>query len=328
MRHRLVYLFIVLSFNSLFAQSPTNLVPNPSFETIQSCPTGFFQLGNATPWFSASTTTSPNLFNSCFNGVVGVPYNAYGYQLANTGQGYAGFFAYVGGYDLIDFRQYLEVKLDSALQPGHTYCLTYFLSLPDTFGLAIGSFGAYFSTDSLILNDNSSPYPAIYPQILQDSTNFVTTKGMWTPQNGSYVAKGGEQFLTIGNFYSDKYTLLDSVGGASVFPQNYETSYYYIDDVNLIDCFSGTGIQPIEPSINVNVFPSPATSNLSVTISGSEMDYQIELIDLLGHSWLTTEAKTGTTVLPLVNLSAGIYIVQVQSKFSKSTLRRKVLISE
>ena len=122
-----------------FAQ--TNLVPNPSFETTTGCPTNFWDISLAKPWFSASTTTSPDLFDTCSHGgLVGVPLNALGSLTANTGAAYAGIYVFGG----INYRKYLEVPLDSPLVGGHQYCLSFFVSLPDSFSLGITSFQAYF----------------------------------------------------------------------------------------------------------------------------------------------------------------------------------------
>src|SRR5258706_15598466 len=63
-----------------------NLVPNPSFESLSSCPTSFSQLPNATPWFLPTTGTS-DVYNACVVGFPsfpgpGVPGSPFGFQNA------------------------------------------------------------------------------------------------------------------------------------------------------------------------------------------------------------------------------------------------------
>src|SRR3990172_481205 len=83
---------IILAGNSgsLFAQ---NLVPNPSLETITSCPIGLSQIPLATPWqVPPGSITTPDLFNTCnVTGCsVDVPNNFMGVSNAFSGVGYMG----------------------------------------------------------------------------------------------------------------------------------------------------------------------------------------------------------------------------------------------
>ena len=92
-----------------------NLVPNPSFETISSCPTAFGQLANATPWFQPTAGTS-DVYNACVTGfptfpVPGVPGSPFGFQAARTGVGMAGFIV----SNVNDYREYIEAPLTSPL---------------------------------------------------------------------------------------------------------------------------------------------------------------------------------------------------------------------
>src|SRR5690606_22094206 len=88
-----------------------NLVPNPSFETISECPSGFSVFGNfeAPPWQEVMGTA--DAFHACADPVWrGVPKNFQGYQPASTGIAYAG--GYFKSTNLS--REYVQAEL---LQP-------------------------------------------------------------------------------------------------------------------------------------------------------------------------------------------------------------------
>lgn len=96
-----------------------NIVPNPSFEFLSSCPTDEGQLNHAVPWFSPTyygTTPMSDLFDTCAPSYpVGIPLNGRGYHYPRTGHAYAGECVF-SDYD--ETREYISVKLDSALRLG------------------------------------------------------------------------------------------------------------------------------------------------------------------------------------------------------------------
>jgi hypothetical protein len=64
------------------------------------------------------------------------------------------------------------------------------------------------------------------PQITFDSIIRDTVN--WVEIQGTFLASGGEKFITIGNFYADSNTLYDSV------TNNFNGySYYYFDDISI-----------------------------------------------------------------------------------------------
>jgi hypothetical protein len=203
-----------------------NLVPNPSFETFTSCPTSFGQLSLATPWDVPNTGTSDYL-NACAPVVfpsVNVPNNEQGFQNARTGVGYAGLIPYSAA---ADYREYLEAPLTSPLTPGTPYLVKFYVSLADQSLLAIDRLGAYLSVGPVGPVPNYAALP-FTPQVespqfvaLNDATNWVLVSGV-------YVASGGEDHITIGNFHDDASTTTSPGPGA--WPGG---AYYYVDDVSV-----------------------------------------------------------------------------------------------
>ena len=77
-----------------------------------------------------------------------------------------------------------------------------------------------------------------------------------------------------------------------------------------------TNITPEEQSISFQIFPNPAKNQVIISLEGELLlDYQIQIFDLQGRICLTTERQTNRRmVLPLEQLSPGIYMVRLQNE--------------
>ncbi len=101
-------------------------------------------------------------------------------------------------------RGYVHGTLSSKLLRGKRYYIEYFLHL--LFGINLhDQFSVYFTQDPLdqiIKNDDIPPYFVLSAQInnqkgiLKDTIN-------WIPMTGCFVADGGEQYFSMGNFLHD-----------------------------------------------------------------------------------------------------------------------------
>ncbi|HZV71359.1 MAG TPA: gliding motility-associated C-terminal domain-containing protein [Saprospiraceae bacterium] len=198
-----------------------NLVPNPDFETFTLCPTNVNQGGpmECTNWFHP-TDGSSDYFNACAGPNAGVPINAFGNQFAHSGVGYTGIGMWFVGFVS---REYLCVQLTQPLLPGIAYEISFYVSLEDDW-CGTDKIGAYFSAapppNTGMLPINVDPQFSSNLGIITDNTN-------WTLISGCIVAEGGEQYLTIGNFFSDADTPIDPCTGFPI------ASAYYVDDVSL-----------------------------------------------------------------------------------------------
>ncbi len=257
---RLSFLFVALL--SAFATRAQNLVINPSFETVSSCPQGPSELSKAAPWRDAhenligDTCSTSDLFNSCnaFGALgVGVPANILGNQTARTGNGYAGIivyeaFALTGCQTLFGsgWREYLQGTLSTPLVAGQTYCVTFYVSLADGVKFASNNIGVYFSNTLVNVNcatvSGASNLP-FTPQLVYSGPDLITTNG-WQRLQWDYTATGGEQFLVIGNYNDDAGTSYTCVNGTAFNPY----AYYYVDDVSVLP----------EPCCEAEVAPVPS----------------------------------------------------------------------
>ena len=222
----------MITLNAIsFAQ--INLVTNPSFEMIYSCPNGANEIDSAIGWSTPKNGGggNPELFNSCCTNpfYCGVPLNYLNssFQYPHSGNSYA-------GIDVIDyfypddFREYIQSKLKKKLSAGHLYCVKFYTSLLDFSTAYIKLLGAYLDNGSVSASTHLgliSVLPQVYNtlQPLNDTIN-------WMKIEGSFIATGNEEYITLGNFFTDSISGLDFFG----IPTHWH-SYYYIDDVSVID---------------------------------------------------------------------------------------------
>ena len=220
MKYLFTYFFIlVICFGN--AQ---NLVPNYSFENYSVCPLSAGEVTLAIPWSSATATCSTDYFNTCSTGGVSVPNNGGGYQPARTGSAYAGFWFY-GASSSPNGREYLQVKLDSILKPNICYYTQFYVNLGDISGYACNNIAANFAVTQPF--STLTTLMPLTPHIMNTGNPIINDSINWVKISGYYTAIGGEQYLTIGNFFDDANTSV-FVGNPTGYP-----SYYYIDDITV-----------------------------------------------------------------------------------------------
>ncbi|HIA37604.1 MAG TPA: lamin tail domain-containing protein, partial [Flavobacteriales bacterium] len=202
-----------------------NLVPNNGFDTYTFCPSSGAQDTLTPPWFGVNNHGgSPDYMNACFVGNQGVPSNLYGYQTPVSDSGYYGLITY---YMNEEVREYLTVPISSPLINGITYTVGFYVCRAENLWFAADHIGAYLSVGPITGSGDTLALPYV-PQIDNPSGNVISDTTNWTLVSGTYTASGGENYLTIGNFYNDLNTqavLVDS----SLYPH----AYYYIDEVFL-----------------------------------------------------------------------------------------------
>jgi len=226
-----------------------NLVPNPSFEHYTSCPTSDGMIYLASPWQDPSTGSS-DYFNECSSSnQASVPTSIFGHRWPRTGKGYVGIGTYQGPVTP-NAREFIEVQLTDSLKKGVEYCIGFYVSLGENTWYASNGLSAYLSNNYISCSGCLLPF---VPQInylgppIKDTLN-------WFLVSGNYIAIGGEQYITIGNFNTDSNTKIDTVnptgsgGGAA---------YYYIDDVYVGTCDT---IKP-PPVVSSLTIPNVFTPN-------------------------------------------------------------------
>jgi gliding motility-associated-like protein len=231
-------IFILFLLGHISIVCGQNLVSNFSFEESTNCPVAISELNLASPWFTPTSGTS-DYYNSCWNissgGVsVDVPANFNGVQAARSGHAYAGIAAYS---PLVDYREYIEIELDSALKPGIEYCVSFYVNLSDGSNYTINKIQMLI-TDTIVQNFSSFGAIITTPQI--SSNSMIADNMNWTEVSGTYTANGGERFITIGCFEDSADVLYTEL--PTYIPDWFGYGVYFIDDVSVQEC----NIDPVD----------------------------------------------------------------------------------
>lgn len=249
MRKTLPFLLISTSLSTGVAAQTippalsSNLVFNPSFEDYRECPRKIDALGKLTivdAWYQP-TAGSADYYNICGSRDCGVPRNKLGIQDAHFGNGFCGIYC-----SKTDYREYLQTELKEPLKAGEMYRVSFYVSLSEYSSGAVATIGALFTTDRIgdtlrsVLMDKSikqlapgiSQTVATYfePQVVNDYDRVLDDTKAWMQISGVFTAKGGERFMTIGNFYpASQSNVVDLDSLTYLLPG----AYYYIDDVSV-----------------------------------------------------------------------------------------------
>lgn len=228
---RVCFVLLAIATNSV-AQ---NLVPNGSFEQYYQCP-GSYSIsrdGKVAPGWVSPSMGTPDLFNTCSLGDAGVPTNWAGKSKAYAGSGYAGIYSFVIG-KRTPYREYLQAEFTAPLIGGVKYLVEFYYKLSSNSKYSIDRIGFLISDSSYhITGDGVFPASATYQNINRVIYNQHT--GWWTRFGFSYEAKGGERFITIGNFSSDGDTRSYFIKASQALePMLYKAAYFFVDDVKVV----------------------------------------------------------------------------------------------
>jgi len=221
MRSLILQLLVFLSMTAM----GQNLVKNSGFEEKSGCPVRAGQIYLANEWFSPNNG-SPDYFNDCSPSLeYGTEFNKKGGRLPHSGHGYAGLQFY--NMNRNEYYEYLETGLDSALTEGTLYCIKAWVSLGNV-SYAFSEFGAVISVEEL---KTVQPIKMKIPHTMLVSGHRLTDKEKWMCIQGVYKARGGERFITVGQFSDkDEYWNIQT---RSATDSIFKSSYYFIDDISL-----------------------------------------------------------------------------------------------
>lgn len=276
MIRRWTFLFVFLSASPFLRSQAMrhaidNLVYNPSFESHTDCPRKINAVGVLTvvdAWYQP-TKGSADYYNVCGSKECNIPKNKLGIQEAYDGEGYCGIYVSQDKY-----REYLQTQLKEPLVKGATYRLSFCVSLSEYSTGAIASIGGLFTTEritdttqGILMRRDSKRISAsvvqtintfYQPQVVNPKERILDNTKEWQKIEGTFVASGGEEFLSIGNFQSASQSNL-------VFPDSLENllpgAYYYIDDIHL-ECLK-------YPEVEVTENPSNTKAALPIAVGST-----------------------------------------------------------
>lgn len=288
--------FIAVGFLS-FGQDGENLVPNGSFESIEKKPKRLGSIANATGWTSP-TGVRADLFTPSNVADINSPDNIYGLEDAKEGENYVGVVAYSYGNKVP--RSYVMTKLEAPMKKGLRYCVKFNVSLSEASKYASNNIGARFDSRA---RGTEAKVPMIADadeEILMHFNNdlkIISARYNWTEICGVYTAKGGEKYITLGNFMSDEDTKYERMKpDPDVKKSQIIAAYYFIDDISVrlideekgevCDCASEEAGDTYSTTIYQRVF------NITEKMTPSEQIEEHEVFFAFGRDELSPEGKS------------------------------------
>ncbi len=315
MKHFFIFLFIITCAVN-YAQ---NLVPNPSFEEYDTCPI-YGSIDFSVGWTNPNNY-SPEYFNVCANSDtphLGVPNNGYGNQNARTGAAYAGIYIPVTSENSL--REYIQAELTESLIAGAEYSVKFYVSLAENHSdYAVNTIAAYFSV-SAISNTTNTVFN-VNPQIVNNPiVNPLTDKDNWQEVSGTFVASGGEKFITIGNFQNDGN--VDTTSLVQI-PSLFDKSYYYIDDVS-VERRITNNVNEFSIEHPFKYYPNPVSDILNIEPKNNQ-NYDIKMLDITGNIIFSYENINNLKSINVNQYSNGIYSLQL-SKGNILLSNKKIIV--
>lgn len=257
---------------------------------------------------------SPDYFNSaCTHTYSGVPLNRFGSCYSKSGNNYVGIGMYTSDNE---YKEYIYQQLSVPLQSGTMYCLNLYISRADRITYAIKNIGAFFSNN--IQSVGSSGFINTIPQVLNQN-GFIIDTTNWIQVQGCFIANGGEQYITIGNFNSNSNTDTLRIPSTNQLTNGSgsEFSYYYIDDITLLDQTS-VGFNELSNGASVSVYPNPANHILNISIGPDSYrdikeNTEIKIYNQLGELVFNETLTTQNSSIKTHHLQSGVYFYNILS---------------
>lgn len=326
MKCKALFLLLFLPIG-LIAQ---NLVPNPSFEEYEECPTATAEFATQViGWTSWQET--PDYFNVCNNsltGWVGIPENVWGNQWPITGDAYAALYTYT--HTDSNIREYLAAELIESLVEGETYYVSFYASqiegetgtVPMEARCATNHVGLRFFKNPQYNNTNNTLQPdniahVDYPNVLADSDN-------WTHIDGWFTADDNYNWVALGNFFDGESTeIIEENPFGNCF------GVYYIENICVAktqgECDYLLNTRNEFDVQNFKFYPNPASTIISIDSSFNKDIQEVSLMDISGKTVETFSFQNSDTIsINVESFAKGVYFIQVQT--NRHLFNRKIII--
>ena len=333
-----VLLFFVAVFfsGSLTAQ---NLVMNPSFEEHFRCPKDFSASSRefVLPGWRSANSGTPDYYHQCSWGDCDVPFNWAGESNAHSGLGYAGIYVWNRPSSKPrSYREYIQGELKEPMKKNKRYRIEFFFKLAsysvytaDRIGLLLTDSAFTVTTDQVIGRT---------PTLSLIRNEPITSSG-WDMATIEFQATGGEQFLTIGNFYDNlttQFTQLEYRKGKS--PMLNGSAYFYIDDVAVIPLDPDEELKPLlwPDGIEIKMEETYVLKNIQfefdkyilLPVSFPELDKLVKILaekadwkaELIGHTDHIGSDEYNLELSRNRARSVGQYLISKGIEFSRLTV--------
>ena len=199
-----------------------NLISNPSFEDYSDCPQNSDKVYLATGWQKLAYTSD---YYNC-------DYQASQIDtMGQDGTGYTGVSCLRPDWES-DYREYIAQHLGQALAAGTEYYVEFWVKLAGDKCVGTDAFGALFTVGEPDMVDAWTSLLPYTPQVENQQYNQIDNTWKWRKICGTFIAEGGENFVTFGSFKSDHestFNLVDTVSCTG--PTGVHWSYILIDNI-------------------------------------------------------------------------------------------------
>lgn len=298
------------SFNNFYYGQTGNLVPNPGFDITKGKVKEKGQIEVATGWISGTLDKADLFSKNSKSPDYSVPSNSMGSEIPNEGDNYAGIVAQSLKNSIA--RSYLQAELVQALEAEKMYCVQFYVSAADLSKFACNDLGAYLSTGR-ITSVEILKYDEIKPQILNPKNSVFISQDMWEPICATYQAKGGEKFITIGNFEKGTDAELKKLQRPRGFTKpQVNIAYYYIEDVSVtpLEEVEHCYCEKEEKKEVMNIVYSKSTSVIESEKKDNfrEIEHKKIFFDLRSNGISMEANKTLAEVIKLMNENPDVKI--------------------
>ncbi len=313
---------------TLTLHSQINYVPNGSFEDTTGLDWGFpmiFPTGWDRPPLSITT---PDIFITGWNQGTdctmyrGVPQNGMGYSYPKSGDIYLGLLHMYTQGNQVDVREYIQAKLNNPLIINQRYKVGMYIKRAGMSRYALNGTGILLSDTAVAqmgnLYINQTPQIAYSGTLLDDSTN-------WSLVQGDYIAHGGEEYITIGNFKSDANSNITMVNpGGSTCWLTYYAGYYFVDSVFVIP-YEGINIDD-KSELVFQIYPNPSTDYFEIDWKNAGQSGYFTLSDMSGRLLKQEEINGIKNIVSVEDLPEGMYFLSVftaEGRFVKKFIKKE-----
>ncbi len=260
----LILLVLILSTNLFFLQAQ-NLIVNGSFEDNTGIPDAFGQWWRVNNWDNVNGSmsldaASPDYLHTAASVAATLPVSNLG--TVNPFEGDAIMCVAAWGNDFANYREYLSSTLSEPLAIGNTYLVSFYVTngtVADYGGVGSNGLQVYFSVGPL--SQITTEPINITPHYVHPV--FYNTE--WQQVTFEFTPTQNVDQITIGNFYSDENTELETfVTVANPY------SLYFIDEV----------------SVQLNSFPVSVSNDTSICV-GASVDLFAQGSD--AYTWVTAD---------------------------------------
>ncbi|MRX70075.1 OmpA family protein [Flavobacterium resistens] len=227
---KLTTVFMIVSLK-LISQ---NLILNPSFEETRYTPDSISAFNENVKYWSTPNDGTTDLFDiNAKNLMISIPKNYNGHQTAKFGEKYAGCYFYAEN----NYREYIQGLLKSPLEKDKDYKVSFYVCLAEKSKYALSEISFILSNPKLnlpssdYLSDNSLSKIWLNSSSKHsiENENYYTDSDNWTLVSKVIKAKGGENYIVIGNFNNDSKTKKKKINSNAT----HNNSYYFIDMVSI-----------------------------------------------------------------------------------------------